>query len=69
MLNRIYHNFELKPERPLFLCTISNTDTGKIPGISAAGTSPALTDYTSRADAELVETNKIISLINFSTKL
>jgi len=62
MPNWIYPNFEFKPERPLFLCIISNTDTGKIPGISAAGTSPALTDYTPGADAELVETNKIITM-------
>ncbi|OPY53562.1 MAG: hypothetical protein A4E48_00696 [Methanosaeta sp. PtaU1.Bin060] len=58
----IYPDFEFRPERPLFLCVISNTDTGKIPGISAAGTSPELTDYTPGADAELVETNKIITM-------
>ncbi len=62
MPNWIYPDFEFKPARPLFLCIISNTDTGKIPGISAAGTSPALTDYTPGADAELVETNKIITM-------
>jgi len=58
----IHPDFEFRPERPLFLCIISNTDTGKIPGISAAGTSPELTDYTPGADAELVETNKIITM-------
>ncbi len=58
----IYPDFEFRPKRPLFLCIISNTDTGKIPGISAAGTTPALTDYTPGADAELVETNKIITM-------
>jgi uncharacterized protein (TIGR00303 family) len=62
MPNWIYPDFEFKPQRPLFLCVISNTDTGKIPGISAAGTSPELTDYTPGADAELVETNKIITM-------
>ncbi len=62
MAKWIYPDFEFKPERPLFLCIISNTDTGKIPGISAAGTSPELTDYTPGADAELVETNKIITM-------
>ncbi|NPV63472.1 MAG: TIGR00303 family protein [Methanotrichaceae archaeon] len=62
MTKWIYPDFEFKPERPLFLCVISNTDTGKIPGISAAGTSPALTDYTPGADAELVETNRIITM-------
>lgn len=58
----IYPDFEFRPKRPLFLCVISNTDTGKIPGLSAAGTTPELTDYTPGADAELVETNKIITM-------
>ncbi|MDD1762090.1 MAG: TIGR00303 family protein [Methanothrix sp.] len=58
----IYPNFEPRPVRPLFLCIISNTDTGKIPGLSAAGTTPELTDYTPGADAELVETNRIITM-------
>jgi uncharacterized protein (TIGR00303 family) len=58
----IYPDFEFRPKRPLFICIISNTDTGKIPGISAAGTSPELTDYTPGADAELVETNRIITM-------
>ena len=62
MSNWIYPDFEFRPKRPLFLCIMSNTDTGKIPGISAAGTTPALTDYTPGADAELVETNKIITM-------
>jgi len=62
MTKWIYPDFEFKPKRPLFLCVISNTDTGKIPGISAAGTSPELTDYTPGADAELVETNRIITM-------
>ncbi len=62
MTKWIYPDFEFMPNRPLFLCIISNTDTGKIPGISAAGTSPELTDYTPGADAELVETNKIITM-------
>lgn len=62
MTKWIYPDFEFKPQRPLFLCVISNSDTGKIPGISAAGTSPELTDYTPGGDAELVETNKIITM-------
>ena len=62
MPNWIYPDFDFRPKRPLFLCIISNTDTGKIPGLSAAGTSPELTDYTPGADAELVETNKIITM-------
>ena len=62
MSNWIYPDFEFKPKRPLFLCIMSNTDTGKIPGISAAGTTPYLTDYTPGGDAELVETNKIMTM-------
>ncbi len=62
MPNWIFPDFEFRPKRPLFLCIISNTDTGKIPGLSAAGTTPELTDYTPGADAELVETNKIITM-------
>lgn len=62
MPNWIYPDFEPLPQRPLFLCIISNTDTGKIPGLSAAGTTPELTDYTPGADAELVETNRIITM-------
>jgi len=58
----IYPDFRFRPERPLFLCIISNTDTGKIPGISAAGATTDLTDYTPGADAELVEMNKIITM-------
>jgi uncharacterized protein (TIGR00303 family) len=62
MSNWIYPDFEFKPKRPLFMCIMSNTDTGKIPGISAAGTTPYLTDYTPGGDAELVETNKIMTM-------
>lgn len=62
MPNWITPDFDFRPKRPLFCCIISNTDTGKIPGISAAGTSPELTDYTPGADAELVETNRIITM-------
>ncbi|MFX1495789.1 MAG: nicotinate mononucleotide-dependent phosphoribosyltransferase CobT [Promethearchaeota archaeon] len=42
----------LKGKSPLFLCVIANTETGKIPGISAAGANPELTDYTPAADME-----------------
>jgi uncharacterized protein (TIGR00303 family) len=41
-------------KRPTFVCTIGNTETGKIPGISAAGANPAITDYTPAADVELL---------------
>jgi uncharacterized protein (TIGR00303 family) len=40
--------------RPTFVCTIGNTETGKIPGLSAAGANPAVTDYTPAADVELL---------------
>jgi uncharacterized protein (TIGR00303 family) len=42
----------LRGKNPLFLCIIANTDTGKIPGISAAGINPELTDFTPAADVE-----------------
>ncbi len=53
---------DFSPERPLFVCILANTETAKIPNISAAGKSPLLTDYTPAADAELVETGYAISL-------
>jgi len=43
----------LKAKKPLFVCTIGTTETAKIPGISAAGKYPELTDYTPPADVEL----------------
>lgn len=54
--------FDYRPQKPLFMCVISNTQVGKIPGVSAAGTSPNLTFYTPGADAELVETNCIMTM-------
>lgn len=41
-------------KKPLFLCTIGTTETAKIPGISAAGACPEITDYTPPADVELL---------------
>lgn len=41
-------------KNPLFVCTIGTTETAKIPGISAAGKCPELTDYTPPADVELL---------------
>lgn len=38
----------------LFLCTIASTLTSRIPGITGAGASPELTDYTPAADVELI---------------
>jgi len=58
----LVHN-ELKAEtflegllgkNPLFICTVGTTETAKIPGISAAGKYPELTDYTPPADVELL---------------
>jgi uncharacterized protein (TIGR00303 family) len=45
---------ELDGKEPLFVCTIGTTETAKIPGISAAGKYPELTDYTPPADVELL---------------
>ncbi len=53
---------DFRPVKPLFLCILANTETAKIPDISAAGKSPGLTDYTPAADAELVETGNAISI-------
>ena len=40
---------------PLFVCVIANTEVGKIEGISAAGATPVLVDFTPPADVEFVE--------------
>jgi len=53
---------DISPEKPLFVCILANTGTARIPGISAAGKSPELTDYTPAADAELVETGRVFSI-------
>ena len=45
---------QLEGKNPLFICTIGITETAKIPGISAAGKYPELTDYTPPADVELL---------------
>ncbi len=45
---------DLEGKSPLFVCVIGTTETAKIPGISAAGRSPELTDYTPPADVELL---------------
>jgi uncharacterized protein (TIGR00303 family) len=53
---------DINPEKPLFVCILANTGTAKIIGISAAGKSPEMTDYTPAADAELVETGSVFSI-------
>lgn len=45
---------QLRGKTPLFACVIGVTETAKIPGISAAGKYPELTDYTPPADVELI---------------
>lgn len=45
---------ELQNTNPLFLCVIASTKTSNIPGITGAGVTPELTDYTPAADLELV---------------
>jgi uncharacterized protein (TIGR00303 family) len=44
----------IKGKHPLFVCVIATTETAKIPGLSAAGANPEITDYTPPADAELL---------------
>ena len=46
---------QLKGKRPLLSCVIGVTETAKIPGISAAGKNPDITDYTPPADVELLQ--------------
>ena len=45
---------EYRRSKPLFLCVLSNTDTCRIPNISAAGATTELNDYTPAGDAEIV---------------
>jgi len=45
---------QLIGKKPLFTCVIGVTETAKIPGISAAGKNPELTNYTPPADVELL---------------
>jgi len=44
----------LQNKDSLFLCVIATTKTSSIPGITGAGATPELTDYTPAADLELV---------------
>ena len=45
---------QLNNKDSLFLCVIANTETSRIPGITGAGATPELTDYTPAADVEIV---------------
>ena len=49
---------QLVGKKPLFTCVIGVTETAKIPGISAAGANPEITDYTPPADVELLQLGK-----------
>lgn len=53
---KLAHEFieKIWGKQPTFVCTIGNTETAKIPGISAAGANPAITDFTPAADVELL---------------
>jgi uncharacterized protein (TIGR00303 family) len=53
---------EIQGKNPLFICTIATTETGKIPGLSAAGANPDFTDFTPPADAELLLLGKCKSI-------
>jgi uncharacterized protein (TIGR00303 family) len=44
----------LRNKDSLFLCVIASTLTSRIPGITGAGATPELTDYTPAADVELI---------------
>ncbi len=45
---------EVYDRETLFLCTIATTETSRIEGITGAGASPDLTEYTPAADVELI---------------
>ncbi len=49
---------KIKNKKPVFICVIGNTETGKIPGISAAGANPDITDFTPAADMEFLYYNR-----------
>ncbi|MDR0318442.1 MAG: TIGR00303 family protein [Nitrososphaerota archaeon] len=53
---------EIEGKNPLFIVTIATTETGKIPGLSAAGQNPDFTDFTPPADAELLLLGKCKSI-------
>ncbi|MBM4241188.1 MAG: TIGR00303 family protein [Euryarchaeota archaeon] len=46
--------YQLRNKNPLFLCVIASTKTSNIDGITGAGATSQLTDYTPAADVELV---------------
>ncbi|WP_406659619.1 TIGR00303 family protein [Methanolobus sp. ZRKC3] len=50
------------PKNPLFACVLGNTATAYIEGLSAAGKTAKLTDYTPAGDAEVLEVGTIIDI-------
>lgn len=52
----------IEGKRPLFALVLGNTETAKIPGVSAAGRYPEFTDFTPAADAELLYYGKCKSI-------
>ncbi len=53
---------KLKNRDSLFLCVIASTLTSRITGITGAGATPELTDYTPAADVEIVTLGKPLCL-------
>ncbi|MDR1993667.1 MAG: TIGR00303 family protein [Nitrososphaerota archaeon] len=53
---------KIQGKTPTFIATIATTETGKIPGLSAAGANPDFTDFTPPADAELLLLGKCRSI-------
>lgn len=47
-----------RSQRPVFACILSFTDTGLIPHISSAGTTPQARQYTALADGEVLATGR-----------
>ena len=45
---------EIRHLEPVFMCVIGTTETSLIPGISGAGATPEMTQYTPAADVELM---------------
>ncbi|RJS49930.1 MAG: TIGR00303 family protein [Methanobacterium sp.] len=52
----------LQNKKTLFLCAIATTATSRIPGITGAGATPELTQYTPAADVELIVHDKPLCL-------
>lgn len=50
---------QIKHTEPVFICTIGTTETSRIEGISGAGATPELTEYTPAADVELMVLNEV----------